>query len=152
MDDTTVLNEENMFQLSAYLEQSGRVAVADSAYRQTTSVMTPFPQPSDGAQASYQASHIRTRTAIERTIGQLKNSQRCLLNTLNFEPVLGGKIFATTAAVFNIKKLTRNELIELELLSAGYQQLRNPVHSRLPDPNGATGAEYRRAVADQCFS
>lgn len=141
-----------MFQLSNYLEESGRLAVADSAYRQSTNVMTPFPKPANDAQAAYQFAHVRTRTSVERTIGQLKNSQRCLLHTLNFSPEVGSIIFATTVAVHNIKKMTRNELIKLELLMSGHRDLGHQVPTGVPDPAGNTGADYRRLVAENCFS
>lgn len=137
-----------------YLKNSNHLCLADSAYEQSTSVMTPFQRPQTAAQKSYQYAHVRTRVSVERSLGQWKNQQRALLNKLNVSPEKGCHIIITSACIYNISKLSRAELIRIweQLTGQNPSHNLNTTRTRIPQPASDNGAEYRTLLANTCFA
>ncbi len=75
--------------------------LGDNGYPCTSHVLTPLLQPTSPPERHYNASHIRTRNAIERAFGLWKSRFQCLQNTLRFSPRRCCNIIVATAILHN---------------------------------------------------
>jgi nuclease HARBI1 len=75
--------------------------------------MTPLRNPIGPAQLRYNRRQLRTRNIIERTFGIWKKRFPCLAMTLQYEPLIVGKIVVACAVLHNLA-IEANEPLDYE--------------------------------------
>ncbi|KAJ8346132.1 hypothetical protein SKAU_G00303250 [Synaphobranchus kaupii] len=80
------------------------VLLGDSGYPCRPWLMTPFINPANPAQETYNSALTHTRSIVERTIGQLKRRFHSLHSELRVEPPRACRIILACAVLFNRSK------------------------------------------------
>ncbi|XP_048244734.1 putative nuclease HARBI1 [Haliotis rufescens] len=78
--------------------------LGDSGYPCKKWLLTPFLRPLPGPQTNYNRSHKRTRSIVERAIGQLKRRFPVLHGEIRLKPEKACKVIIACAVLHNICK------------------------------------------------
>ena len=93
----------------------GAIVLGDSAYALRDWLITPFPGNPEGAKLKFNNAHIRTRNAIERCFGVLKNRFLALKSVLRVhDMVLAGKLIICAAVLHNLCLTYGDDIEDLE--------------------------------------
>lgn len=102
--------------------------------------------PATDAQRRYNASHIRTRNLIERTIGVLKKRFACLSSKLHYSPQKVGE-FVVTCCILHNYALQFADVDEDDNDILIYHH----VDGQIPPVNNIAGIAFRNAFIQQHF-
>ncbi|XP_069089058.1 uncharacterized protein [Pleurodeles waltl] len=118
----------------------------DSAFAVRTYMMMPYLNPTTPAERRYNAAHMATQNAVERTFGLLKSHFRCLHKSggaLQYSPETTCRIVATCAILHNIAT-TRG--IPVEISDTESDEDDDPIPPLQPaDRTSAAEGRQRRA-------
>lgn len=92
--------------------QAGRmkgILLGDSGYLCKPYLLTPILNPRNPAEERYNASHIRTRTIVERCFGEWKGIFRALRNGMQISLTTAKAAIIAMAVLHNIRKDFDNE-------------------------------------------
>lgn len=124
---------------------NGGLLLGDKGYACLSYLMTPIRVTQTEAERRYNASHVRTRTAVERCIGTLKKRFPCLTNRMMYAPAKAARIIIACAILHNIAIFHRDD----DFGALARNRNLNRRGQRLPDmPNGLA---RRRAIIEQHF-
>ncbi|XP_072168923.1 putative nuclease HARBI1 [Diadema setosum] len=141
--DSRVLRESR---LEERLENIDGHLLGDSGYPLRPWLLTPVLRPQSPEEERYNQSHRRTRTLVERGIGQLKRRFHCLHEELRVHPSRASKIIASCAVLHNLAK--DMGMPDVADLLPAYPQPPLEVHA---GNNAARAQEYRRRIIQAHF-
>ena len=130
-------------QISNFMEHRSRIGsggwlLGDSGYPLRPFLMTPVLNEQTEGEKAYNRSHKRTRSIVERSIGQMKTRFRCLDRTggcLMFTPERAAKTIIACAVLHNICILNKipeveNEDVEIDVESSNESHTDNSAEGR----------------------
>ncbi|XP_050706066.1 putative nuclease HARBI1 [Eriocheir sinensis] len=111
--DSRILRESGLWDIfEQNLAGPGCYILGDSGYPSKRWLLTPYPRPQEGHQAAYNSAHKRTRSVVERGIGQLKRRFHVLHGEIRLEPRKACRVIMACGILHNICKLRNIELDE----------------------------------------
>ncbi|XP_046345474.2 putative nuclease HARBI1 isoform X1 [Haliotis rufescens] len=124
--------------------------LGDSGYPCRRWILTPFLRPLQGPQTNYNRSHKKTRSCVERGIGQLKRRFHVLHGEIRLSPQKACKVITACAVLHNISK-DRNVPMPVVHGNSQSGQLRAQMQGLSAIAPAATGLRYREQFAITYF-
>nr|CAD7617012.1 unnamed protein product [Timema genevievae] len=112
--DATIFEESGLRALFEEGLMHQGLLLGDSGYPCLPYLFTPILDPQTVSERRYNATQIRTRNCVERTIGVWKRRFRCLTNTLDTTLTHTSAIITATSVLHNIARRVDDELPEDE--------------------------------------
>ncbi|XP_067686105.1 putative nuclease HARBI1 [Haliotis asinina] len=104
--DSRILTESGVCALfTRHVMPAGCHLLGDSGYPCRDWLLTPYLQPHPGSQTAYNRAHKRTRSVVERGIGQLKRRFHVLHGEVRLSPQKTCKVITSCAVLHNICKM-----------------------------------------------
>ena len=100
--DSFIFQQSPLWSRRDQLIDTNAIILGDSAYPQTSWLMTPCDNPVTSEQQRYNRAHKRGRSVIERCNGVLKSRFRCLQQTINFSPIRASRIIRACVCLHNL--------------------------------------------------
>ena len=90
-----------------FISQAGRIKgilLGDSGYPCKPYLLTPISNPCSPSEERYNASHVRTRTIVERCFGEWKGMFRALKNGMQISLTTAKTAIIAMAVLYNIRQ------------------------------------------------
>ncbi|XP_071110025.1 putative nuclease HARBI1 [Haliotis cracherodii] len=134
--DSRILTESGLHILfERHIVPTGCHLLGDSGYPCRNWLLTPYLRPNPGSQTSYNRAHKRTRSVVERGIGQLKRRFHVLHGEIRLSPIKACKIITCCGILHNICKIRNIPLPDSESnvpdddMTAPYRERDIPGHN-----------------------
>ena len=150
--DSRIWRESTIKSTLEHAQLRGGVLLGDAGYANSKVLLTPFrptalPSLSD-AERRYNEAHIKTRSVVEKTFGQMKNKFRICFNGLQIDVETARNVVVAIAVLYNISKLSDCPLFAED---EDEQQL-PPSAADEAETERTPGALIRRAFINKYFN